>query len=67
MNHQFIPDYPPINRCNDVGYIAYPRPDGSLPGVRVVFFPELGWRQGGAGLELRARIERALKEGYLRK
>lgn len=67
LNQQFVPEDPPVQGCNDVGYIAYPRPDGSLSGVRVVFLPELGWRRGGTGLELRGRIERVLKEGYLRR
>jgi len=66
LNQQFIPENPPVKGCNDVGYLACPRTDGSLAGARVVFLPELGWGQGGKGLELRARIERVLKQ-YLAK
>ena len=44
-----------------LGYIVTPRADGTLPGVRVVFFPELGWGQGGKGPELRDKIIQSLK------
>ncbi len=64
LNQQFVPDDPPVTGSNDTGYITAPRADGTFPAVRVVFFPELGWRQGGKGDELRARIVRALNAAY---
>ena len=65
LKQQFIPDDPALQGCNDTGYIAAPRADGSLPGVRVVFFPDLGWQQAGTGHELRKKIEDALERNYL--
>ena len=61
LNQQFIPEYPPVAGCNDTGYIVTPRADGTLPGVRVVFFPELGWGQGGKGPELRDKMIQSLR------
>ena len=67
MNQAYIPAAPPVTGCNDQGYLARAHADGSLPAVRVVFFPELGWNRGGKGQELRDRIDRSLKENYLKK
>jgi hypothetical protein len=67
LNQQFIPDDPALKECNDTGFIAAPRSDGSLPGVRVVFFPEFGWKQGGTGHDLRGKIEDSLQRRYLRR
>ena len=64
LNQQFVPDDPPVTGANDTGYITAPRADGTLPPVRVAFFPELGWRQGGKGDDLRERIVRTLKQAY---
>ncbi len=64
LNQQFIPREPPVTGCNDTGYIASPRSDGSLPGVRVAFFPELGWGRGGRAHVLRDRIVAAIREHY---
>jgi inosine-uridine nucleoside N-ribohydrolase len=64
LNQQFVPDDPPVSGANDTGYITSPRADGTLAPVRVVFFPELGWGQGGKGSELRERIVRSLKQSY---
>jgi len=64
LNQQFVPHEPPLTGCNDTGYVASPRPDGSLPGVRVAFFPELGWSRGGHAHQLRDRIVAAIREGY---
>ncbi len=64
LNQQFVPDDPPVTGANDTGYIAAPRAGGTLAPVRVAFFPELGWRQGGKGDELRERIVRSLKQAY---
>ncbi|MGA2258554.1 MAG: hypothetical protein ABSG53_28145, partial [Thermoguttaceae bacterium] len=64
LNQQFIPAAPPITGCNDVGYIATPHADGTIAPVRFVFFPELGWKQGGKGPVLRERIVRSLKKDY---
>lgn len=61
LNQQFIPEHPPVAGCNDSGYIVTPRADGTLPGVRVVFFPELGWGRGGRGKTLRDKIVQSLK------
>jgi hypothetical protein len=44
------------NGYNDTGHMIGPTADGRLPGVRVVFFPELGRRKGD---ELRGPIIRA--------
>ena len=65
LNQQFIPDDPAVKGCNDTGYIVTPLADGSLPGVRVVFFPQLGWQQAGTGHELRKKIEDSLRRDYL--
>jgi hypothetical protein len=65
LNQQFIPDDPPVKGCNDTGYLTAPLADGSLPGVRVVFFPELGWQQAGTGVALRKKIEDSLRRNYL--
>lgn len=65
LNQQFVPKDPPVTGCNDTGYLVGPKADGSLPGVRVVFFPELGWRAGGSGLALRSRIVDSLEATYL--
>ena len=62
LNQQFIPQEPPVTGCNDTGYIVSPRADGSLPGVRVAFFPELGWGRGGDGHQLRDRLLAAIRE-----
>ena len=65
QNQKFVPSKdPPVRFCNDTGYCVRPRPDGSLPGVRVAFFPELGWGRGGIGRELRDRIEAAIRDRY---
>jgi len=65
-NQQFIAQDPPVKDCNDTGYFTEPDEDGTVKGVRVVFFPELGWRQGGRGHALRNQIEKALDgEGCL--
>lgn len=64
LNQQFVPREPPVTGCNDTGYIASPRSDGSLPGVRVAFFPELGWGRGGHAHRLRDRIVAAIREHY---
>ncbi len=64
LNQQFVPDDPPVSGANDTGYLTSPRADGTLPPVRVAFFPELGWGQGGKGDELRQRIVRSLKQSY---
>jgi hypothetical protein len=64
LNQQFIPEAPAIKGCNDTGYTAYPRGDGTLPGVRVAFFPELGWGRGGVGHVLRDRIVAAIRQDY---
>ena len=64
LNQQYVPDDPPVTGANDTGYITAPRADGTLAPVRVAFFPELGWGQGGKGDELRARIVRVLKTAY---
>jgi len=65
LNQQFIPEDPALKGCNDTGSIVAPAADGTLPGVRVVFFPELGWARGGTGQQLRKRIEEALRRNYL--
>ena len=59
-----MPDDPPVTGANDTGYITAPRADGSLPGVRVVFFPELGWQQAGDGDALRKKIEDSIRRDY---
>jgi hypothetical protein len=64
MNQQFIPDDPAVKDCNDSGYVVDPKPDGTLQGVRVAFFPELGWHAGGTGHELRGKIIDAIKRDY---
>ncbi len=64
LNQQFVADAPPVTGANDTGYITSPRADGTLVPVRVVFFPELGWGQGGKGDDLRERIVRSLKQAY---
>ena len=64
LNQQYVPDDPPVTGANDTGYITVPRADGTFAAVRVAFFPELGWGQGGKGDELRRRIVRALKTAY---
>jgi inosine-uridine nucleoside N-ribohydrolase len=64
LNQQYVPDDPPVTGANDTGYITAPRADGTLAPVRVAFFPELGWGQGGKGDELRERIVRSLKQAY---
>ncbi len=64
LNQQFVPDNPPVTVANDTGYITSPRADGTLVPVRVAFFPELGWGQGGKGDELRERIVRSVKQAY---
>ncbi len=64
LNQQFIPREPPVIGCNDTGYIASPRAAGSLPGVRVAFFPELGWGRGGHAHGLRDRIVASIREHY---
>ena len=64
LNQQFVAEDPPVTGANDTGYITAPRADGTLPPVRVAFFPELGWGQGGRGDELRARIVRAIQTSY---
>ena len=64
LNQQYVPDDPPVTGANDTGYITSPRADGTLAPVRVVFFPELGWRQGGKGDELRERIVRSIEQAY---
>jgi alpha-N-arabinofuranosidase len=58
-------DDPALKSCNDTGFITAPLADGSLPGVRVVFFPELGWQQAGTGHQLRKKIEDSLRRDYL--
>ena len=64
LNQQFVPREPPVTGCNDTGYLASPRPDGSLPTVRVAFFPELGWSRGGRAHVLRERIVAAIREHF---
>jgi hypothetical protein len=64
LNQEYIPHEPPVTGCNDTGYIASPRADGSLPGVRVAFFPEFGWSQGGDGHQLRERLVGVIREQY---
>jgi inosine-uridine nucleoside N-ribohydrolase len=64
LNQQYVPDDPPVTGSNDTGYITSPRADGTLAPVRVAFFPELGWGQGGKGDELHERIVRSLKKAY---
>ncbi len=63
-NQQFIAQSPPVTGCNDTGYVARPKEDGTLDGVRVAFFPELGWGRGGMGHVLRERIEAAIEDEY---
>jgi hypothetical protein len=62
LNQQFIPQEPPVTDCNDTGYIVSPREDGTLPGVRVAFFPELGWGRGGDGHQLRDQLVATIRE-----
>jgi hypothetical protein len=64
LNQQFIPHEPPVTGCNDTGYIVSPREDGTLPGVRVAFFPELGWGRGGDGHQLRDRLLATIRERH---
>ncbi len=64
LNQRFVPDDPPVTGANDTGYITEPRADGTLAPVRVAFFPELGWGQGGKGDELRKRIVQAIQRSY---
>jgi hypothetical protein len=65
LNQQFVCRNAAVAGSNDSGYTVEPDGDGSLPGVRVVFFPELGWLRGGQGHALRDRIERSLVDGYM--
>jgi hypothetical protein len=62
LNQQFIPQAPPVTGCNDTGYIVSPREDGTLPGVRIAFFPESGWGRGGERHQLRGRLVAAIRE-----
>ncbi|HHN46672.1 MAG TPA: hypothetical protein ENN09_04450 [Planctomycetes bacterium] len=64
LNQQYVPENPAVSGCNDSGYHAVPRGDGTLAGVCVVFFPEFGWRQGGLGRDLRNRIENLVTSEY---
>ena len=64
LNQQFVPRDPAVAGCNDTGYIVSPGPDGALPGVRVAFFPELGWLAGGLGHRLRDRIVESIATNY---
>jgi len=66
MNQQFVPADPAVKDCNDTGYLADSKTDGSLQGVRVAFFPELGWNAGGSGHELRGRIIDAIQRDYVK-
>ena len=63
-NQSYVPRSPAVTGCNDAGYLASPRADGSLPGVRVAFFPELGWLRGGHAHALRDRIVEAIRREY---
>ena len=64
-NQEFVPSDPPVTESNDTGYVATPDDDGTLRGVRVAFFPELGWGQGGQGRDLRAAMEDRIAHEYL--
>lgn len=64
LNQQYVPQSPPVVGCNDSAYQSRPKADGTLPGVRVVFFPELGWGRGGKACDLRDRIVEAIKQDY---
>jgi len=64
-NQAYIPDDPPVTDSNDVGYTVEPDADGTLRGVRVAFFPELGWGRGSTGHVLLERIESAIEADYL--
>jgi inosine-uridine nucleoside N-ribohydrolase len=64
LNQQFVPEAPPVTGANDTGYITSPRADGTLAPVRVAFFPELAWGQGGKGDDLLERIVQAIKKSY---
>jgi len=63
-NQVFAPKNPPVKGCNDSAYQPVTSPDGTIPGVRVVFFPELGWGRGGEGLALRERLVAAIQADY---
>jgi len=65
INQQYVPDDPVVKGSNDSGYTTAPGKDGVFPGVRVVFFPHLGWHKGGLGPALRKRIERDLIDNYM--
>jgi len=64
LNQQYIPRDPAVKGSNDTGCTVTPDGAGSLPGVRVAFFPELAYLQGGLKHELRKRIVAAIKERY---
>jgi hypothetical protein len=64
LNQQFVPEDPPVTGCNDTGYLVEPKADGSLPGVRVVFFPQFGWQAGSRGGALHSRIIASLEADY---
>jgi hypothetical protein len=63
-NQAYIPQQPCVTGSNDAGYLTTTQSDGRLPGVRVVFFPELGYLRGGSGHDLRGRIVEAIRTGY---
>jgi len=65
MNQHYIVERPVYGGSNDSGYTSRPDADGRLPGLRVVFFPELGWIRGGTGHILRSRVERSIVRDYL--
>lgn len=65
LNQAYVPSAPAVKDANDTGYVAYTQADGTLPAVRVAFFPELGWGAGGTGDELVERLQAALRAGYL--
>ena len=63
-NQDYIPRDPPVTDSNDTGYVAEPDADGALRGVRVAFFPELGWGAGGHGFALVEKAKAAIRANY---
>lgn len=63
-NQAYVPQRPCVTGCNDAGYLTTPQSDGRLPGVRVAFFPDLGYLRGGYAHDLRRRIVEAIRARY---
>ena len=63
-NQAYVPSQPCVAGSNDTGYLTSPQRDGRLPGVRVAFFPELGYLRGGCAHDLRGRIVDAIRARY---